>query len=138
VSRSIEAYIPSAPNVRNGWKADIVTYDPAAKLLGVIIDFAAILLLSSSVPPGPPFIVAGTVKYVDGDRLLVACGKAEPCMETIARDERFGRDAVQLQGKKVTLRVQRVDACGPDSTQVACIRSLDGTALNIVEWVAVE
>ena len=82
------------------------------------------------------FEAEGRYRYVDGDRLFWSCERRE-CTDVLIRDERLQRDVVDLQGKIFRLRVERIDACGPLSSEVACVRSLDGTALRIVEWLGV-
>lgn len=88
-------------------------------------------------PVGENFVVVGRFYYEDGDRLSWHCGRSL-CVETLVRDERFQRDIDRMQGSRLTLRVERVPACGPRSSEVACIQSIDGTALRIVEWLGVE
>ena len=85
--------------------------------------------------PQEPFVVEGELRYVDGDRLLVRCGSQRRCMETLIRDERLQREILRLQGRRLRLRVRRVDACGAESSQAACVQSLDRTALRILEWL---
>ena len=81
------------------------------------------------------FVVEGRLEYIDGDRLFVACGRRQPCLETLIRDERLQRDILTLQGRRLRLRVERVAACGPQSSGVACLQSKDRTALRILEWL---
>lgn len=88
-------------------------------------------------PVGENFVVVGRFYYEDGDRLSWDCGRSL-CVETLVRDERFQREIERLQGSRLTLRVERVSACGARSSEVACIQSIDGTALRIIEWLGVE
>ncbi len=81
------------------------------------------------------FVVNGIYKYIDGDRILWKCRTAHRCTDVVIRDSRLALSATKLLNQRVSLRVRRVAACGPESTQVACLRSRDGTALLIVEWL---
>ena len=95
----------------------------------------------NTVPPraiGDTFLVTVRYYYEDGDRLSWRCGRAILCVETIVRDERMQREIDTLEGATVTLRVERISACGPGSSQVACIQSSDRTAIRILEWVRIE
>jgi hypothetical protein len=94
---------------------------------------AAVETTSSDIPSE----VTGTYQYIDGDRLVYPCSGPERCMYTLVRDERLSQNAASLVGSTLTLRVRRVDACGPQSSEVACYRSLDRTALIILEWLNV-
>lgn len=84
---------------------------------------------------GATFIVTGRLRFLDGDRLLIDCGRREACEEMLVRDARLQRDVVALQGQRLTLRVQRVDGCGAVSSEVVCVRGAQ-TALRILEWVS--
>lgn len=88
-------------------------------------------------PVGTTFTITGRYRYIDGDRLLVPCEHAKPCIETLVRDERLSRDPASLQGSLLTLEVTRIAKCAPDSSEVACIQSADGTALKIRRWLGV-
>jgi hypothetical protein len=81
------------------------------------------------------FTVNGIYKYSDGDRITWKCNAKLPCTELLIRDWRLAQSATKLLNQRVSLRVRRVDACGPQSSQVACLRSRNGTALLIVEWL---
>lgn len=81
-------------------------------------------------------IVDGTYEYADGDRLRWNCAH-KVCSDVLVRDERLRRDALSLQGARLRLEVQRVDACGSLSSEVACVRSHSRTALAIVRWIRV-
>ena len=87
---------------------------------------------------GEEFVVQGRFFYEDGDRLSWRCGRTILCVETLVRDERFQREIDRLQGSTLTLRVRRVDACGAQSSEVACFQSSDRTALRILEWLRIE
>lgn len=80
------------------------------------------------------FTVDGIYKYSDGDRIIWTCS-GRPCIDVLIRDRKLAQSATKLLNQRVSLRVRRVDACGPESTQVACLRSSSGTALLIVEWL---
>lgn len=77
--------------------------------------------------------MTGEYRYIDGDRLVTRCGEKE-CVYTLIRDEFLSRQPSKLIGYILTLKVQVVDACGPDSSELACVRSTDGKALKIVHW----
>jgi hypothetical protein len=96
------------------------------------------LTQGSSRTIGEQFVVTGRYYYEDGDRLSWRCELARLCVETLVRDERLQREVVSLLGATLTLRVERVDACGSRSSQVACFQSLDRSALRIEEWIEVE
>lgn len=81
------------------------------------------------------FVVKGIYRYIDGDRIVWKCGRSRECLDIVIRDERLARSAAGLLNQSISLRVKRVPACGSESTQVACLRSRDGTALLIVEWL---
>jgi hypothetical protein len=81
------------------------------------------------------FNVDGIYRYSDGDRLTWSCSARRPCTDVLIRDRKLAQSATKLLNQRVSLRVRRVDACGPESTQVACLRSSNGTALLILEWL---
>jgi hypothetical protein len=85
---------------------------------------------------GGSFSIEGVYRYIDGDRIVWDCGKSEKCIDVLVRDARLSASATSLIGRKINLRVKRVKACGDESSQVACLRSRDGTALIIVEWLS--
>ena len=85
---------------------------------------------------GATEIVTGVYRYIDGDRLITGCGGRE-CMHTLIRDDRLDRDPYRLIGSTLTLEVERLSACGTRSSELACYRSSDGTALRIVRRLAV-
>jgi hypothetical protein len=87
---------------------------------------------------GETFVVTGRFFYEDGDKLSWRCARSLLCVETLIRDERFQREIGRLLGATLTLRVERVSACGSESSEVACMRSPDGTALRILEWIALD
>ena len=102
--------------------------------------FASIALLiaactsnnASAVESSNVFTVNGIYKYSDGDRITWTCSIRRPCTDVLIRDRKLAQSATKLLNQRVSLRVRRVDACGPESTQVACLRSSNGTALLIV------
>ena len=89
-----------------------------------------------------PFLVTGRYRFEDGDHLVWDCNKPRPCDEPLVRDERLQRelngDQDRFLSARLTLRVVRVDPCGPLSSQAVCIRGSVRPALRIVEWIAVE
>lgn len=91
-----------------------------------------------SRPIGEVFVITGRFFYEDGDRLSWRCARSLLCVETLIRDQRFQREIDRLLGATLTLRVERVSACDAVSSGVACLQSLDGTALRIRDWVSVE
>jgi hypothetical protein len=101
-------------------------------LFPLLVSLAAL----APTPADGAFIVEGELRFIDGDRLLVACGESKPCVETLIRDERLQRQVVKLQGRKLRLRVERVPVCGPLSSEEACMRGgRNRTALRIMEWL---
>lgn len=90
-----------------------------------------------TVPSSATFIISGQLRFEDGDRLLVACQRPEPCEEMLVRDERLQREAIALQGQRLTLRVQRVSGCGANSSEAVCLRGAS-SALRIVKWLDVQ
>lgn len=82
-------------------------------------------------------VVTGEYRYIDGDRLIMACGR-QSCSRTLIRDGRLSHQPFKLIGSILTLKVRVVDACGPESTQVACAQSDDGKALRIIRWIRVQ
>lgn len=102
---------------------------------GLCLLASACVSNSVSATGGSSFILSGVYKYIDGDRVIWKCNAARRCTDVLIRDDRLARTVTELLDQRVSLRVRRVDACGPESTQVACLRSRDGTALLIVEWM---
>lgn len=102
---------------------------------------ASYLVLSNPAqeirPPQAPFQITGTYFFQDGDLLVWDCNQREPCVDMLVRDDRLSRDAANLAGVILTLRVQRVSSCGPRSSQAVCLRGADGSALRILEWLSV-
>jgi len=107
------------------------------RALGLIAVFTAACAFNNAKPTEVTkvFSVKGVYKYSDGDRLIWACSTRHQCTDVLIRDRRLAQSAIKLLNQRVSLRVRRVDACGPESTQVACLRSSNGTALLIVEWL---
>jgi hypothetical protein len=81
--------------------------------------------------------VTGRYTYSDGDRLVWQCRPNVECTDTLVRDERLQREVEISPDFWPTFRVERVPACGPRSSEVACYQSRDRTALVILEWVSV-
>lgn len=104
--------------------------------------FLALLLAACardaiSPPATGHLTVTGRYEYIDGDRLIWRCRPNQECIDTLVRDDRLQREVEISPAMRVTLRVDRVSACGPQSSQVACIQSRDGTAFAIVQWLEV-
>lgn len=79
--------------------------------------------------------ITGKYKDIDGDRFIYECGGAV-CIDTLVRDEYLAANAPAPNGQQVILVVRRVLACDFSvSSQVACARSLDGSALVIKKWI---
>jgi hypothetical protein len=84
---------------------------------------------------GNTFVVMGKYYYRDGDRFVWRCSPNDLCIDTIIRDERLNREAADLVGSVMTLRVERVSACSRQSSETACARNRNGSALRIIEWI---
>jgi hypothetical protein len=136
-------------NVCNGWKVDIDASVQQLRLGNMRPATLAFLLAGSACAAQPhprsaavdtagvgaTFIVTGRLRFLDGDRLLIDCGRREACEEMLVRDERLQREVVALQGRRLTLRVQRVEGCGAASSEAVCVRGAR-TALRILEWIS--
>jgi len=112
-----------------------------ATSLGLIGIFAAMVACASL--PGArkslnAFSVTGVYRYADGDVIEWRCQGGSRCSDILIRDARLAKEAVALQGATLTLLVKRVDACGSESTQVACLQSDGKTALAIRAWIRVD
>lgn len=83
------------------------------------------------------FTTTGRYRYIDGDRLIRSCPSGQACEETLVRDDRLQREVERSPDFEATLRVRRISACGPRSSQVACVTSEDGTALEIIRWLEI-
>lgn len=84
-----------------------------------------------------PLTVSGRYQYIDGDRLIWNCQPNRECVDTLIRDARLQAEIENSSDMAMTLRVERVPACGPRSTQVACLQSSGDTVLRILEWLEV-
>lgn len=90
------------------------------------------------VPPladGEIFAV-GLYRYEDGDRFRWRCSAASRCDDSLIRDQTLQRliEQRRIGVRRVILIVRRVDACGPDGSEVACVRG-GRDALKIVRWI---
>jgi len=83
---------------------------------------------------GTPFEISGIYNYVDGDRLTPSGCRSDKCTETVVRDDRFQRDLIRLQGKRLYLLVRRIQ-CPQKLVTMACLRTLNGTVLTIDKWL---
>lgn len=83
------------------------------------------------------FVIEGRYRYIDGDRLLWPCRPNGVCTETLVRDSRLQTEVERSPEFQVKLLVERVPACGGRSSEVACVNSLDRTALLIDRWLEV-
>jgi len=80
--------------------------------------------------------VVGRYKYEFGDTLQYNCGKPQPCVKVLVRDQFLRAHVNDLDGKTITLDVTKIDAChDPRSTSFACVTSGDGTAFLILKWI---
>jgi hypothetical protein len=76
---------------------------------------------------------------LSGDRFDFPCRYGHVCQAVLIRDEYLREHYVDLDGRKLVLRVERTNAChDPRSTQFACQTSRDGTALVILQWIRPE
>ncbi|MGH6875843.1 MAG: hypothetical protein ACREHV_00540 [Rhizomicrobium sp.] len=74
-----------------------------------------------------------------GDLFDYPCRHGHVCREVLIRDEYLRNHYVDLDGRKLVLRVARTNAChDPRSSQYACQTSSDGTAFLILQWVRPE
>jgi len=74
-----------------------------------------------------------------GDIFDFSCRYGHVCRAVLVRDEYLRNHSVELDGRKLVLRVQRTNACHDRrSSQFACQTSPDGTALLILQWVRPE
>jgi hypothetical protein len=86
-------------------------------------------------------LVTGTYHrtYLAGDMFDFTCRYGHVCRAVLVRDEYLRDHFVDLDGRKLVLRVERTNAChDPRSSQFACQTSPDGTALVILQWVRPE
>ena len=103
----------------------------------LITAFAACATERQPAPPNSDLTISGRYEYIDGDRLIWRCSDDRECTDTLIRDERLQHEIEISPEMFLTLRVGRVAACGPQSSQAACIQSRGGTALIIKEWLEV-
>jgi hypothetical protein len=76
---------------------------------------------------------------LSGDQFDFPCRYGHVCKAVLIRDEYLREHYVDLDGKKLVLRVARTNACHDRrSTQFACQTSRDGTALLILQWIRPE
>lgn len=76
---------------------------------------------------------------VSGDLFDYNCRSGHLCRTVLVRDEHLRNYLVDLDGRKLVLRVERVSAChDARSSQFACRSSTDGTAFVILQWVRPE
>lgn len=80
--------------------------------------------------------LTGTYAYEDGDRLFFECG-GSLCDDILIRDNFLQENVLRLDRTSVRVIVRRVVACDMTvSTQVACIKSSNGSAFKIVKWIS--
>ncbi|HEY3636736.1 MAG TPA: hypothetical protein VGK90_01195 [Rhizomicrobium sp.] len=73
---------------------------------------------------------------LSGDQFDFPCRYGHVCRAVLIRDEYLREHFVELDGRKLELRVKRTNAChDKKSSQFACQTSRDGTALLILEWI---
>jgi len=76
---------------------------------------------------------------LSGDLFDYPCRYGHVCRDVLIRDEYLRNHYVDLNGRKLVLRVERTNACHDKrSTQFACQTSRDGTAFRILQWVRPE
>jgi hypothetical protein len=76
---------------------------------------------------------------LSGDQFDFPCRYGHVCQAVLVRDEYLREHYVSLDGRKLVLRVGRINACHDTrSTQFACQTSRDGTALVILQWIRPE
>ena len=76
---------------------------------------------------------------LSGDQFDFPCRYGHVCQAVLVRDEYLREHYVDLDGRKLVLRVARPNACHDTrSTQFACQTSRDGTALLILQWIRPE
>ena len=76
---------------------------------------------------------------VSGDLFDFPCRYGHVCQAVLVRDEYLREHYVSLDGRKLVLRIERMNACHDQrSTQFACQTSRDGTALLILQWIRPE
>jgi hypothetical protein len=77
--------------------------------------------------------------FLSGDQFDFPCRYGHVCQAVLVRDEYLREHYVDLDGRKLVLRVERTNAChDPRSSQFACQASRDGTALLILQWIRPE
>jgi hypothetical protein len=81
------------------------------------------------------FEIEGKFVHEESDTLLFTCGRSI-CSDILVRDSFLLSEGFNLIGKNIELIVRRVPACDKHlSTEVACVRSLNGSALKIIKWL---
>jgi hypothetical protein len=76
---------------------------------------------------------------LSGDLFDYNCSYGHLCRTVLIRDDYLRNHFVDLDGRKLVLRVERTSAChDPRSSQFACRSSPDGTAFVILQWVRPE
>lgn len=91
--------------------------------------------------PAAGEIVAGVYHRtpLSGDIFDFSCHLGHVCRAVLVRDDYLRDHYVDLDGKRLILRVERANAChDPRSSQFACQTSPDGTALLILQWIRPE
>jgi hypothetical protein len=73
---------------------------------------------------------------LSGDQFDFPCRYEHVCQAVLIRDEYLREHYVDLDGRKLVLRVERTNACHDTrSSEFACQTSRDGTALLILQWI---
>jgi hypothetical protein len=82
-------------------------------------------------------IVKGTYhQRLGGDVFEYPCKTGETCREILVRDEYLRDHYVELDGKVLTLKVERTNACHDTRSSIyACKTSKNGTAFLILQWI---
>lgn len=96
------------------------------KLGPVLALFGLAGCAGAPLPPplanGEIFIV-GQYRYEDGDRVTWACDLGRDCDDALIRDETLQRlvERRRFYPARVVFVARRVQACGPESSQVTCL-----------------
>lgn len=77
--------------------------------------------------------IEGIYVYLDGDRFVYECG-GSMCADVLARDKYLNDNVLKLDRTKVTLVVRRA-VCAREELTVWCMRSSNGSYLQIKEWI---
>jgi hypothetical protein len=122
--------------IRIAWRLSLVLAGLSLAGCADVNDF-----LFGQSGPAAGEIVAGVYHRtpLSGDLFDFPCRYGHVCRAVLVRDEYLRDHYVDLDGKKLVLRIERTNAChDPRSSQYACQSSPDGTALLILQWIRPE